>query len=140
MKILIAIDGSHYGEAALARALELNKRFVTPAELTLIHVALTAPPRAASAVGAEILDSYYRQDHDAALQQARATLAAAGIVASEITVVGSPGRLMAEQANSGAYDLVVMGSHGQGALSGLLLGSTVSAVLSLTKAPLLVVR
>lgn len=36
--------------------------------------------------------------------------------------------------------LVVMGSHGHGALTGLLLGSTVSAVLSLSKVPLLIVR
>lgn len=140
MKILIAIDGSRYGEAALARALELNARFASPAELTMIHVALTAPLRAAGAVGAEILESYYRQEHESALQKARATLAASGTIATEITVVGSPGRMIADHANEGGFDLVVMGSHGQGALSGLLLGSTVSAVLSLSKAPLLVVR
>ena len=140
MKILVAIDGSHYGEAALARALELNARFAAPAKLALIHVALTAPLRAAGVIGAEILESYYRQEHEAALQKARAMLAASGAAASEITVVGAPGRLIAEHANEGGYDLVVMGSHGHGALSGLLLGSTVSAVLSLCKAPLLIVR
>jgi len=140
MKILIAIDGSPYGDAALARALELNARLGVPAELTLIHVALTAPLRAAGAVGAEILQSYYRQEHEAALQKARAMLAASGTTATEITVVGAPGRLIAEHANEGGFDLVVMGSHGHGALAGLLLGSTVSAVLSLAKAPLLIVR
>jgi nucleotide-binding universal stress UspA family protein len=140
MKILVAIDGSRYGEAALAHALDLRARLAAPAELTLIHVALAAPPRAAGAVGAEILEGYYRHEHDAALEVARERLAAAGCTAAEITVVGSPGRLIAEHANSGRFDMVVMGSHGQGALAGLLLGSTVSAVLSLTKIPLLIVR
>lgn len=140
MKILVAIDGSRYGEAALAHALDLRARLAEPAELTLIHVALTAPARAAGAVGAEILESWYRHEHDGALAHARERLAAAGCEAAEITVVGSPGRLIAEQANSGRFDMVLMGSHGQGALAGLLLGSTVSAVLSLTKIPLLIVR
>lgn len=140
MRILVAIDGSHYGDAALAHALELNGRLSHPADLTLIHVALSAPPRAASAVGGEILQSYYQQEHDAALAKARETLKAAQREATEITCVGSPGRQIAEHANEGAFDLVVMGSHGHGALTGLLLGSTVSAVLSLTKVPLLIVR
>lgn len=140
MRILVAIDGSRYGEAALDRALDLGVRLAEPAELTLIHVALSAPPRAASAVGAEILESWYRQEHDSALAHARERLAAAGCPADEITVVGSPGKLIAEHANEGGFDLVVMGSHGQGALAGLLLGSTVSAVLSLSKVPLLIVR
>ncbi len=140
MRILVAIDGSRYGEAALDRALDLSARLAEPAELALIHVALPAPPRAAGAVGAEILESWYRHEHDGALAHARERLAAAGRRAVEITAVGSPGRLIAEHASDGGFDLVVMGSHGQGALTGLLLGSTVSAVLSLSKVPLLVVR
>ncbi|SDD47220.1 universal stress protein [Aquimonas voraii] len=140
MRILVAIDGSHYGDAALAHALELNARLNQPADITLIHVALSAPPRAASAVGGEILHSYYQQEHDAALAKARETLKAAQLGVTEITSVGAPGRQIAEHANAGAFDLVVMGSHGHGALTGLLLGSTVSAVLSLTKVPLLIVR
>lgn len=140
MRILVAIDGSHYGDAALTHALELNGRLSQPADITLIHVALSAPPRAASAVGGEILQSYYQQEHDAALAKSRETLKAAQREATEITCVGSPGRQIAEHANDGAFDLVVMGSHGHGALTGLLLGSTVSAVLSLSKVPLLIVR
>jgi nucleotide-binding universal stress UspA family protein len=140
MRILVAIDGSRYGEAALERALDLSSRLAEPAELTLIHVALPAPPRAAAAVGAEILESWYQHERDGALAHARERLAAAGRRAAEITAVGSPGRLIAEHADGGGFDLVVMGSHGHGALAGLVLGSTVSAVLSLSKVPLLIVR
>ena len=38
------------------------------------------------------------------------------------------------------HDLVLMGSHGHGALVGMLLGSTVSKVLAASKKPVLVVR
>lgn len=140
MRILIAIDGSHYGDAALDYVLKHLTQFGETPELTLIHVALAAPPRAASAVGAEILESYYRQEHDTALAPARERLAAAGLQATEIKVVGSPGRLIAQQATDGQFDLVVMGSHGHGALAGLVMGSTVSTVLATSKVPLLIVR
>lgn len=140
MRILVAIDGSDFGKAALARALDIHARLVEPAELTLIHVALAAPPRAASAVGAEIIGSYYQQEHDMALGEARKQLAAAGRTAAEITCVGAPGRQIAEHANAGNFDLLIMGSHGHGALMGLVMGSTVSTVLSLSKVPLLIVR
>jgi nucleotide-binding universal stress UspA family protein len=54
--------------------------------------------------------------------------------------VGHPGSLVAEEAEAGGYDAVVMGSHGHGALAGLLLGSTVSKVLAGCRTPVLVVR
>ena len=140
MRILIAIDGSHYGDAALDYVLKHLAQFGEVPELALIHVALAAPPRAAGAVGAEILESYYRHEHDTALAPARERLAAAGHQATEIKVVGSPGRLIAQQATEGQFDLVVMGSHGHGALAGLVMGSTVSTVLAASKVPLLIVR
>jgi nucleotide-binding universal stress UspA family protein len=140
MRILIAIDGSHYGDAALGYVLEHLAQFGEAPALALIHVALAAPPRAAGAVGAEILESYYRHEHDTALAPARARLAAAGLQAQEIKVVGSPGRSIAQQASDGHFDLVVMGSHGHGALAGLVMGSTVSTVLAACKVPLLIVR
>jgi nucleotide-binding universal stress UspA family protein len=140
MRILIAIDGSHYGDAALDYVMKHLTQFGGPPELSLIHVALAAPPRAAGAVGAEILESYYRHEHDTALAPARARLAAAGLQAAEIQVVGSPGRLIAQHATDGRFDLAVMGSHGHGALAGLVMGSTVTTVLAASKVPLLIVR
>ena len=54
--------------------------------------------------------------------------------------MGHPGGLVAEEAEAGGYDAVVMGSHGHGALVGLLLGSTVSKVLASCRTPVLVAR
>lgn len=139
MKILIAVDGSTFGAKALDYALG-NPAMFGQATLTLIHVAQPLPPRAAAAVGAEIVAAQYAHEHDEALRAARDRLKAAGRSAAEVLKIGHPGTLVAQEADMGGHDLVVMGSHGHGALVGLLLGSTVSKVLATSKKPVLVVR
>lgn len=139
MKVLVAVDGSTFGLKALDSVLERPAMFGA-AQLTLIHVALPLPPRAAAAVGAEIVAAQYAHEHDEALRVARERLAAAGRTANEVLKIGHPGSLVAAEADAGGYDMVVMGSHGHGALVGLLLGSTVSKVLAGCRTPLLVVR
>lgn len=139
MKVLIAVDGSTFGAKALDFALA-NPAMFGSAELALIHVAHPVPPRAASAVGAEIVAAHYAHEHDDALRAARERLAAAGRRAAEIVTVGHPGALIAKEADEGGHDIVIMGSHGHGAVLGLLLGSTVSKVLANSKKPVLVVR
>lgn len=139
MKVLIAVDGSAFGAKALDYALDHPTLF-GQAALTLIHIAHPLPPRAASAVGAEIVAAQYAHEHGEALRAARDRLKAAGRSAAEVLKVGHPGALVAQEAEEGGHDLVLMGSHGHGAFVGMLLGSTVSKVLAASKKPVLVVR
>ncbi len=139
MNVLIAIDGSTHGTRALDYVLA-NPAMFGHAKLTLMHVAQPLPLRAASAVGAEVVAAQYAHDHDDALRVARQHLAQANRVAREVLKVGHAGTLIAEEAENGGQDLVVMGSHGHGALVGMLLGSTVSKVLAASRRPLLVLR
>jgi nucleotide-binding universal stress UspA family protein len=52
--------------------------------------------------------------------------------------VGPPAEVIAEIAAQ--HDLVVMGSHGHGAVGGLVLGSVTQRVLAACKTPVLVIR
>jgi nucleotide-binding universal stress UspA family protein len=63
-----------------------------------------------------------------------------GLEAGFSSKVGHPADLIAKEADSGRYDLVMMGSHGHGLLSGLVLGSVATKVLAGCKVPLLLVR
>lgn len=139
MKVLIAIDGSPFGVRALEHVLGSAEMFGR-ADLTLIHVCHPLPPRAVAAVGAEIAQAQYAHDHEEALGAARERLKAAGRIAREVLKVGHPGTLIAEELDHAGHDLVVMGSHGHGSIAGLLLGSTVSKVLSASRKPVLVIR
>lgn len=140
MKVLIAIDGSKHGAKALDYVLE-HPVFFEKAELTLLHVALPMSPRTAAAAGSEILGSLYEHEHEAALGAARKRLADAGRTSKEILKIGQPvGVVIAEVADEGKYDLLVMGSHGHGPVLSALLGSTVNKVLATIHQPVLVVR
>jgi nucleotide-binding universal stress UspA family protein len=139
MKILIAIDGSSYGAKALDYVLSHAQQF-GQAELTVIHVGQAVPMRAAAAVGADIVASFHAHEHDEALAGARARLKAAARQAREVKVVGDPAAKIIEEIEAGQQDLVVMGSHGQGAVAGLLLGSVVTKLLARSRVPVLVVR
>ncbi|WP_028770435.1 universal stress protein [Silanimonas lenta] len=139
MKVLVAMDGSAHGLRALDYVLSKPQMFAA-AELVLMHVALPLPPRAAAAVGAEVVAAQHAHEHEEAMRAARQRLADSGLRAREVLEVGMPGPALAAEAERGGYDLVVMGSHGHGAALGLLLGSTVSKVLAASRVPLLVVR
>lgn len=139
MKILIAHDGSSYGSKALDYVLSHPAQF-GGAQLALIHVAHAVPARAAAAVGAEIVAAHHAHEHDEALAGGRRRLAAAGREARELRVVGDPATKIVEAIAEGGHDMVVMGSHGHGAMAGLLLGSVVTKVLARSPVPVLVVR
>lgn len=74
------------------------------------------------------------------LRPVRSFLKRHGIQPTFLHKICPPAREIARLANSGRFDLVVMGSHGRGALGAAALGSVVQEVLALTKMPVLVIR
>ncbi|MEP6505976.1 MAG: universal stress protein [Betaproteobacteria bacterium] len=139
MKILIAVDGSDYTRRALA-FLAAHDGLRVGHELTVFTVALALPHRAAAFVGSDLVQNYYWDDAEQVLGPIREFLTQQGIVASFEYEVGHPGRAIAARAHDGGYELVVMGSHGHGAVGALVLGSVATTVLASCKVPVLLVR
>ncbi|MDM0116329.1 universal stress protein [Variovorax sp. J22R133] len=63
-----------------------------------------------------------------------------GIEAQYLHKVGHPSAAIAKLAQEGGFDLVVIGSHGQGAFANLVLGSVATQVLASCSVPVLVIR
>ena len=63
-----------------------------------------------------------------------------GVQLKTIAKVGPAGETIAKAAESGKFDLVVMGTHGHGSLGKLVMGSVSTQVLANCSVPVLLVR
>src|SRR3954463_1064806 len=135
--ILVAVDGSPDGEAALmhAGALARDQR----ARLTLLTAIPPIPATALLATGAAPPRSEVIKHYSELLRQAAATLPE-DISVTTLLVEGPPSRALIERSRSGAFDLIVMGSHGHGRLHTSLLGCVSQKVLQASPIPVLLIR
>lgn len=141
MKMLVATDGSPYAERALEYAMKLSSALKDASTITLVTAHYAVPSaRARAMVGQEILDRYYHDEMEAALAPARESLTRAGQTADEVRVIGDPGGEVARCANSGGYDMVIMGTHGRTALGNLVMGSVATRVIAEATIPVVLVK
>lgn len=141
-RLLVALDDSEHARQALTEAIDLAR--ANNAKLTVMTVAPQASDWVlggglgfAPAVNLDQLSEESDRSHRALLDRAVAA------VPEEIPVVTILGRgpaatAIVDEASSGGYDLIVMGSRGRGELRSLLLGSVSHRVLQTTPLPVLV--
>ena len=140
MKILLAVDGSSYTKKMLAYLTTHEELFSTRNDYTVFTVQLAFPPRARAAVGKEAVETYYREDAEKVIAPVSKFLARHGIDAKNTWKVGLVGETIASFADAGKFDLIIMGSHGHGAIGNLVMGSVTTQVLAHGKVPVLLVR
>ena len=140
MKILLAVDGSEFTKKMLAYLATHDELFGASNKYTLITVQPQLPPRARAVVGKEAVENYQREEAEKVLAPVSTFLARHGIDAKSITKIGHAGEIISKTAESGKFDLLVMGSHGHGTLGNLVMGSVATQVLAHCKVPVLLVR
>ena len=140
MKILLAVDGSEFTKKMLAY-LSTHTELLSPSNsYTLLTVQAQLPPRARAAVGKEVVESYQREESEKVLSPVSKFLLSHDVNAKALAKVGHAGEVISKTADSGKFDLVVMGSHGHGTLGNLVMGSVATQVLANSKVPVLLVR
>lgn len=140
MKILLAVDGSEYTKKMLAYLTTHDTMFGAGNNYTIFTVQMTLPPRARAAVGKEVVEKYYAEEAEKVLGPVSKFLVRHGIDPKSQWKVGHAGETIAKFADSGKYDLLMMGSHGHGALGNLVMGSVATQVLARCSVPVLLVR
>ena len=140
MKILLAVDGSPYTKKMLAYLATHAELFCHNNAYTVLTVQPTLPPRARAAVGKEIVDSYYADESEKVIAPVTKFLLRHGIDAKSEWKVGNTGQTIAKVADAGKFDMLIMGSHGHGALMNLVMGSVATQVLANCSVPILLVR
>ena len=140
MKILIAADGSAYTKRMLAYLAAHDEWLGNQHEYTVLNVVASLPGRAASVLDRDALKSFYADTSEAVLKPIRTFFKKQGIEAEYLGKVGHAAEVIAKIAAAQNYDLLVMGSHGHGALGNLVLGSVTNKVLAGCHTPVLLVR
>jgi nucleotide-binding universal stress UspA family protein len=140
MKMLIAVDGSEYTQHVL-NYLSKHPAWLTPEnQITALTVVLAIPGHAASFLDPAVLQGYYDDSAEAVLAPVRRFFDNSGVAVELAHRVGHAADEIARYAQDHDVDLIVMGSHGHGTFTNLVMGSTATKVLASCKTPVLIVR
>jgi nucleotide-binding universal stress UspA family protein len=140
MKILLAVDGSPFTKKMLAYLTTHDELFSPTHDYEVFNAQVALPARAKAAVGKEAVESYYREEAEKVLAPVTKFLLRHGIDAKTSWKAGHAGETIAKFAQSGDFDLLVMGSHGHGTVVNLVMGSVATSVLAHCRVPVLLVR
>ncbi len=140
MKILLAVDGSDYTRKMLDYVCANGALFDPSHAYTLFNAQPPLPPHARSALGSNVVQDYHGDEAKKVLDPALAALSARGLKADTHWKAGPVGDTIASFAEEGGYEMIIMGSHGHGALARLVMGSVTSQVLAQCGVPVLLIR
>ena len=141
MNILIAVDGSTYTARAVKHVASHFDWFKDSPSLYLLHVKEPIPvSRSRAFLGEALVHKYYEEESRSALAKAEKILDKLGISYQSTYRVGDIAEEIRVYAKKNKIDMIVMGSHGHGALQNLVMGSTATKVLAATAVPVLIVR
>ena len=142
-RILVPIDFSAHSEKAIRYATTLANKF--GARLSLLHV--IEDPFVTGAWQAEVfvpnipeLLNDLIKAAKAQLAERKKDLAAHGFIIETAVITGRPATAIVEQASTGRFDVIVMGTHGRTGLTHALLGSVAERVVQKAPCPVLTVR
>lgn len=144
MRILIAYDGSHAADEAVA----LARSVAWPPDSTIRVVAVAEPPvvvlaapwaPGSTTIAPEIDDQMVAYLDDRVADAVRRLTGAAGHVEG-VVLRGRPATAIVDEARQLGADLVVAGSRGHGAIAELVLGSVTAEVVDQAPCPVLVAR
>jgi nucleotide-binding universal stress UspA family protein/uncharacterized membrane protein YfcA len=122
-RLLLAVDGSRYSDAAAASASSLAKQCEAPVQVVSVAT-----------------DEQRRTEAGAALDRIVALLAAESVQVEGQVLEGRPDEAIVRTAESQSADLIVMGSHGRTGLERILVGSVSERVIGRAECAVLVAR
>jgi nucleotide-binding universal stress UspA family protein len=140
MKILVPVDGSPFTKRMLAYLAAHDEWLGGAHAYTLLHAAPAVPPRAAAVLDKAVLAAHYSEESEKVFKPLRTFFAKQKIEAQFVAKVGPAAEVIAAAAAKGRFDLLMMGSHGHGALASLVMGSVTAKVMAHCATPVLIVR
>jgi nucleotide-binding universal stress UspA family protein len=132
-KILVPMDGSDSALRALKYAAKAHD-----AELLVLNVQTKWP--SSRFVSKRMIAQHQERSADEALAKARALIKRGKLNARTFSQIGEPATTIVEFAKKHRCAAIVMGSRGQGPITGMVLGSVAAKVIYLAGCPITVVK
>ena len=140
MRLLVAVDLSESTQTIVEKVEEINKEY--PAKVWILHNAEPEPdfvefkvdPLAARETLAKKFHNEHRQ-----IQEIANRLRKAGLEATALLVHGATVETILKEASDLDVDMIVVGTHGRGAMYQLLVGSVSEGILKKSRYPVLVI-
>lgn len=139
-KILVATDASEYSRRALITALDLAKTFGGEIELLFVMYIREAYWGYNVAYSVLVPPEQIEEAGELALKATLEGIDVGDVPLKKKVVQGYPATMILEEVEKEAIDLVVMGSHGYGPITGSVLGSVSQRVLQRAECPVLIVK
>ena len=142
-KILIPIDFSELSKGVLWAGVEVGK--IRDAEVLVLHVGKETEdhPSYGGELSAIISLNRLRGETRKVLENRLQDMlkeVSAGPKAKSLILWGNPAKEILHIAETGDYDLIIMGTHGRNKLSRFLLGSVTEQVIRRAPCPVLIIR
>jgi nucleotide-binding universal stress UspA family protein len=139
-RILVPSDFSECSDAAVRYGVELARKF--GATLHLLHVVQdpATQPWAAEGFAVPLLEAVDQWQKDAKTRLEASIPRGDGVTAVVTCTIASPFPEILRYAAENEIDLIVMGTHGRGGVSHILLGSIAEKVVRRAPCPVLTVR
>lgn len=135
-KILLGYDGSEQSEKALEFAMDIGVKFGSQVDAVSVFNIPVSPE---AYIGPEV--DRWEKDMKSQLESAVTKIKAGGVKSQgKILDHTNVSLALVNEGEKGSYDLIVVGSRGQGRLKSLLLGSVASGIANSSKTNVLIVR
>ncbi len=139
-KILVPTDASEFSRRALKAAIDLAQ--TVQAEIELLHVSFT--PQAfwgyTISYGITVTQDQLDKSGDLALEATLTGIDTSKVVITKTLKSGHPVTVILDEIKNEEIDLIIMGSHGYGAITGSVLGSVSQRVLQRAGCPVLIIK
>ena len=142
-KILVAVDGSEHSERAVRYLIALIQDgglLGGSVEVHLVNVQPLLPTRIAHDMGENEVDRYYGDKSAEDSQKAGGLLKQEGIAFTLHTLQGDAASQIVACSQSIGCNNIILGSHGNGFLGGIFLGSVAAKVIQLSDIPITLVK
>lgn len=138
-RILVPTDFSDQGKTALMYAVAFADQF--GAAVDLLHVMETVPPGALlSYISLNDLKKSMHEEAEKHLEELTSKWQDYAFPVKKIIVEGHPFVEIIKHAKDSNADMIIMGTHGRGAIAHMLLGSVAEKVVRKAPCPVLTVR